>query len=218
MRAFLLSTALVLLVASSATAQDYRVEIGGHAGYTFSEGITFPPPSSGTVNPYDRADPRNAFSFGGAIEILYGEGSAIGFLWNRQQTDLLVRGRSERLELSNFRIDNYHAIFSFNFGYADESVRPYVLGGFGATSYGSLDTAAGRIDGETRFSMTWGAGVKLYPGAGNFGIRFGARWTPTYIRSDPGGVWCDPFWGCFTTEDTQFSNQLELGAGLSLRF
>ena len=30
------------------------------------------------------------------------------------------------------------------------------------------------------------------------GIRLETRWTPTYIKTDPEGYWCDPYWGCYT--------------------
>ena len=59
--------------------------------------------------------------------------------------------------------------------------------------------------------------MKIYPADGNIGIKLAARWTPTYIKSDPGGVWCDPFWGCFTTGNPQYSNQFEFSGGLSVR-
>jgi hypothetical protein len=43
-----------------------------------------------------------------------------------------------------------------------------------------------------------------------------ARWTPTYIKSDPGGWWCG-FYGCYLTEDPQYANQIELNAGIIFR-
>ena len=112
---------------------------------------------------------------------------------------------------------NYHGYFAYNFGDTDAAARPYILGGLGATQYGSLDTAVGEIGGETQFSSTWALGLKMFPGK-NFGIRLEARWTPTYIKSDPEGYWCDPYWGCYTVADAEFSNQYELSGGIILRF
>ncbi len=51
-----------------------------------------------------------------------------------------------------------------------------------------------------------------------FGLRLEARWTPTYIKSDPEGYWCDPYWGCYIVGDAEFSNQYELSGGIILRF
>jgi hypothetical protein len=59
--------------------------------------------------------------------------------------------------------------------------------------------------------------VKLYPGR-TVGIKLGARWTPTYIKSDSEGWWCDPYWGCYVVGNAQYSNQFEFGGGLTLRF
>jgi hypothetical protein len=44
------------------------------------------------------------------------------------------------------------------------------------------------------------------------------RWTPTYIKSDAEGWWCDPYWGCYVVGDAQYSNQFELSGGIVLRF
>ena len=96
-------------------------------------------------------------------------------------------------------------------------MRPYVLGGLGATQYGSLDTAVGQIGGETQFSTTWAAGLKMFPSP-KFGIRLEGRWTPTYIKTDPEGYWCDPYWGCYTVGDAEYANQVELSGGIILRF
>ena len=45
-----------------------------------------------------------------------------------------------------------------------------------------------------------------------------ARWTPTYIKSDAEGWWCDPYWGCYVVGNPQYSYQLELSGGITLRF
>jgi hypothetical protein len=73
------------------------------------------------------------------------------------------------------------------------------------------------LGGDTQFSSTWAAGVKLFPSP-KFGIRLEARWTPTYIKSDAEGWWCDPYWGCYVVSDAQYANQFELSGGITLRF
>jgi len=73
------------------------------------------------------------------------------------------------------------------------------------------------IPGETQFSTTWSAGVNYFP-APKIGIRGAIRWTPTYIKTDSTGWWCDPYWGCYLTGDPQYSNQLELSGGITFRF
>ena len=49
------------------------------------------------------------------------------------------------------------------------------------------------------------------------------RWTPTYVKSDPAGVWWSPYWGsywggCYQVADTDYSNPFELSASVAFRF
>lgn len=78
---------------------------------------------------------------------------------------------------------------------------------------------------EPKDSFSWGLSLGLFltenveldPGRG-FGLRLQGGWTPTYIRSDAAGWWCDPLWGCYVLSNAQYANQLELSGGISLRF
>jgi hypothetical protein len=69
----------------------------------------------------------------------------------------------------------------------------------------------------TRLSSTWGAGVKFYA-TPNVGVRFGLQWTPTYIKSNAVGWWCDPFWGCYLAGSPEYNHQFDLSGGLTFRF
>jgi len=210
--------ALTVLAGSAAWAQDARVEISGTAGWTFSDGVSGTPEDSELAD-YTRIDPKDAFSWGARIGFLATDNWEVGALFSLQSTTLELGGTSA-LEVGDLSIYNYHGYFAYNFGDADAPVRPYLLGGLGATQFGSLKTSVGaqrEIDGNTKFSTTWAAGLKLFPSP-NFGIRLEARWTPTYIKSDAVGWWCDPYWGCYTVGDAQYANQYELGGGITLRF
>ena len=210
--------ALVVLAGSAAWAQDARVEISGTAGWTFSDGVSGTPEDSAFAN-YSRIDPKDAFSWGARIGFLTTDNVEVGALFSLQSTTLELGG-SSALEVGDLSIYNYHGYVAYNFGDTDAKVRPYVLGGLGATQFGSLKTSVGAqrtIDGSTKFSTTWAAGLKMYPSP-NFGIRLEARWTPTYIKSDAVGWWCDPYWGCYTVGDAQYANQFALGGGITLRF
>ena len=203
--------AVGVLATSAAWAQAPRVEISGTAGWTFSDGVNV----GGSDNAAIRVDPKDAFSWGARLGFNLTPNIEIGFLFASQATDLEASGVINRSLPQT--VYNYHGYFAYNFGDSDAAARPYILGGLGATQYGSLQTAAGDIGGETQFSSTWAAGVKIFPGR-NFGIRLEGRWTPTYIKTDPEGYWCDPYWGCYTVGDAEFSNQFELSGGIILRF
>ena len=220
-RKTILTAIAVAVAAATASAQGARVEISGTAGWTFSDGVggetavTVP-----GVGVFDSIGPKDAFSWGARLGFNVTPNVEVGFLFNQQSTKYEVGGTST-FDLGDVSVYNYHGYFAFNFGDEDASVRPYILGGLGATQYGKISvTAAGTtrdLGGETQFSTTWGAGVKLFPGK-SFGIRLEGRWTPTYIKSDSEGWWCDPYWGCYVVANAQYSNQFELSGGVTLRF
>jgi Outer membrane protein beta-barrel domain len=207
--------AVAVLLGTAAQAQDARVELSGTAGWIFSDGVT------AANTDFVRLDPKDAFSWGARIGFLVNENVEVGGLFNLQSTSYELSGGGT-VDVGDVSIYNYHGYVAYNFGAADAPVRPYFLGGLGATQYGSLQTNfAGvqrEIGGETQFSTTWALGLKIFPGAGNFGIRLEGRWTPTYIKSDAEGWWCDPYWGCYVVGDAQYSNQFEFSGGITFRF
>jgi len=72
-------------------------------------------------------------------------------------------------------IRNYHGFVAWSFGDERDALRPYVLGGLGATEYGAVNARIGdtqrSIGGSTRFSSTWAAGVKVNTSE-RLGLRF----------------------------------------------
>ena len=152
--------------------------------------------------------------WGTSIAVLLGDGPEVGFLFGRQESTLKVSGTSS-VDVGDMNADTYHGYFAYNFGDDDEPVRPYVSIGVGATHFGSVDYAL--RNGQTRFSNSLGAGVKLYPGPG-VGVRFGVQWTPTYVNANGVGFWCDVFWGCYVLGNFQTANQLDISAGIAIRF
>jgi opacity protein-like surface antigen len=212
--------AVGVLAGSAAWAQNARVELSGTAGWTFSDGVSGDAVTIPGVGSFDRIDPKDAFSWGARLGFLVSPNVEVGFLFDQQSTQLEVGGTST-LEVGDLSLRNYHGYFAYNFGDEDAQVRPYILGGLGATQYGSVSASAGGaqrdIAGSTKFSSTWGAGLKLFPNP-KFGIRLEGRWTPAYIKSDAEGYWCDPYWGCYVVGDAQYANQFELSGGITLRF
>jgi hypothetical protein len=66
--------------------------------------------------------------------------------------------------------------------------------------------------------------VTLYAGGVKFyvtpmvGARVGVRWTPTYIKSNTTGIWCDPFYGCWPIGQHHNVNQFETAGGVVIKF
>jgi hypothetical protein len=219
-RSLFTAAALVALSAVSASAQG-RAEVSVFAGYTFSDGVTGQGILAGDGNVYNAIDLKDSGLWGFMIGVNASDNVEVGFMFGQQMTTLAVEGTATR-DVGDTNVNTYHGYVSYNFGEADATVRPYLLFGGGATSYGgvSFTRANGQtaeIGSETQFSGTLGAGVKAFT-TPNFGVRFGMLWTPTYIKSDPGGWWCDPYWGCYVVGDAQYSNQFTLNGGVVFRF
>jgi outer membrane protein W len=210
------------LLGSSAWAQDHRFEVSGSAGYTLSDGVTTDVAvRGGDGNIYNAIEPKDSASWGLTFGYFVTENWEIEFLYDQQMSKLQAAGTATR-EIGDFSVKNYHGIASYNFGDSDAKARPYVFLGAGATSFPGVDFTAANgqsreIGGNTKFSSTFGLGVKVYP-AKRAGLRLQARWTPTYIKSDSEGWWCDPYWGCYVVGDPQYSNQFEFTGGITLRF
>jgi len=203
-----------------AFAQGPKVEVSGNVGWTFSDGVSGQAVLAQDGNIYDRIDPKDSNSYNFTFGILAEHHYEFGFLYGRQNSTLVVGGTNDR-EIGDFAISNYHGYFAYNFGEPEAPIRPFVLIGFGATSAGDVDFStalrSGTISGNTKFSTTWSGGVKFYFSK-NFGVKAAARWTPTYVKTDEAGWWCDPFWGCYVIGDAQYANQFELTGGVTVRF
>jgi len=209
--------AALLFVSAPAWAQ-YTVELSGNVGYTFSEGVSFPGVSLPNGNIYNSVEPKDAMSWGFSAGVMSYQHYELAFNWDRQQSQLVAGGPRGQLEISDMNVDNYHGIFAYYYGRPDMVVRPFVFGGAGATHYGEITAGNTKFSGETQFSTTWGLGLKIYPIDRPVGFRLAARWTPTYIRSNANGYWCDPYWGCYTVGDAEYSHAFELTGGVTVRF
>lgn len=216
----ILATALLFVLAGvPMLAQSPKVEASVTYGWVFSDGVSGDAILAGDGNLYDRADPKDSGQFNFMVGVLVGQ-AEVGFIWGYQPTKLTIAGTAER-EIGDQTLNTYHGYFGYNF-MPDTKVQPYVYGGLGATSFSKVDfvTVGGvsrQTTGETQFSTTWGVGVKFLPSP-HVGVKVGASFTPTYIKSDPGGWWCDPYWGCYLTGSPQYSNQLSLNGGVVFRF
>jgi hypothetical protein len=212
----------ISLAAMPVFAQDPpKAEVGVIVGWVFADGLSGQNVRAGDGNIYNRIDPNDSFGWGIDVGVFVGPNAEVGFIYGNQPTTLQVSGTNQK-DVGDMSIHTYHGYGAYNFFDPEATVRPYFMFGLGATSYSdvSFTTVAGvnrTITGLTRFSTTWGVGAKLY-GHGHVGGRVGMHWTPTYIKSDATGYWCDPYWGCYLVGNAQYSNQFSLNGGVSVRF
>lgn|SRR5262249_46592319 len=218
-------TAVVAALGAAPAFAQPRIEVSATFGWIYSDGVEGNTIRAGDGNLYNRVDPKDSGSLGLGVGVLVSDNAEVGFMWGHQFSKLLLGGTAER-EVGDLAVDTYHGYFGYNWGEHDAKIRPYFFGGLGATNFGSVNftraaigggTVSGSTSGETQFSTTWGAGVKGFPSP-RVGYRIGAQWTPTYIKSDSVGYWCDPYWGCYLVGDPQYSNQFGINGGVVLRF
>jgi len=210
---------VVMLTPAVATAQA-RVEVSGIAAWTLSDGVEGDGIRALDGNIYDAIDIKDSFSWGFGVGFNLSETAEVGFLFNQQMSTLRVEG-TNTVDVGDMNVTSYHPYFAYNFGEADATVRPFILLGLGATSYASVPFTrtgfSGETGGDTQFSTTWAAGVKYFASP-NVGVRLSATWTPTYITTEEGGWWCDPYWGCYVVGDSKYANQFHFNGGITFRF
>jgi len=216
-RKMILMVLALVFATSTAQAQQAKVELSATAGWTFSDGVSGASTTVPDVGTFNRVDPKDAFSWGLRAGYLVSRNGEVGFLFNVQSTELEASGTT-KVSIGDQSVYNYHGYYSYSFADRGAPARPYVLIGLGATQFGSVSVADGEdVAGGTRFSGTLALGVKAFVfGNPKFGLRAEARYTPTYIKSDPGGWWCG-YWGCYVTENMQYANQFELNGGIVIR-
>jgi hypothetical protein len=214
LRQALVPTAVCVLLAAPAFAQG-KVEVSGFCGWTISDGVGFDAaPVGGSV--YTRADPMDGVSFGASLGVFITPQAEFEFAWGHRATTLDVSGTGP-VRSGDMTIDNYHGHFVYNFGERETVVRPFVFAGLGATDYGDARFPAKVVAGMTRFTGSFGAGVKVFPSR-HVGAKAMFRAVPTYVKSGGDGGWCDPSWGCTLVANAQYVNQFEFSGGVVLRF
>ena len=218
---------LVLMLALSPLAlaqdfgKDYKMELTAFFGYTLSEGINFGPDNISGGRLIDKITPKSGIGWGFQADLLAGEMNAFGFQYSEQWSKMeLSAADGQNVEITDMSVKNYHGMFTFNFGAPDAPLRPFLFIGLGMTQYTPDDIEGNSVEGKSKFSTTGGGGVKLFQSE-HLGVRLSARWTPTYIRSDPSGFWCSPYWiggVCWIIEEPNYSHQFEFNGGVILRF
>ena len=121
----------------------------------------------------------DAAAFGVQLGYRVGEGE-IELLYARQDTQLQTADLFTGAPVFDLALETWQIGGTYLFGDDDARARPFVAVGLGLTRL--LPEPAGLSD-ETRFSASFGAGVKLWLGR-HFGIRLEGRGFFTVLDSD----------------------------------
>ena len=216
--------AMAALVAAPAAAQ---VEITPFVGYSLSEGVEVDRAADVGDNFLTGVNAPSGLAFGLGIDFWVDGNIQLGVLASSQSSSLELEGNidgSSTFDLADLRINTYHGTATFHGGSRNSKTRPFFMFGLGASQLNPGETEGGQTVGsEWEFSGTLGGGVKTYIND-KVGFKFSGRWTPTYIKSDPGGMYCSPYWNpywgpsCVVLADTDYLNQVEFTAGIIVRF
>lgn len=154
--------------------------------------------------------PTGGFAWGAAVSYNLGDNSAIELNWIRRRGELAADG------FTRFGLNEnvLHVGFLGLFGDPIAHVRPYVVGGAGASLMRPRRAGADNVD---HFSFSVGGGVKVFL-TDAVGVRLQARYVGTYLNDKPDGYWCDDQQGCLYVAQAAFLHQGEYTAGLVLRY
>lgn len=196
---------------------DYRWEITPHYGFRFGGGINVQPSQTPEgIPPMNRFNIQSSGSGGVGGGFYITENVLLNFDWTRQSSKIDGRLASGGTQsgLANFHLDTYH--FGFNYHFFDEDVklRPFVHAGFG---WSSSRPDVNGVNTFNRMSGGVGGGVKYFFSK-NVGAFAQIRYLPTFVYSEPGGIWCN-WWGiCWVVPNTNYLNQGDVQFGASFRF
>jgi hypothetical protein len=133
-----------------------------------------------------KAKLKDGFTYGFAAGYRFDEESVVEFRWARQHSRLRLPDPINPALVSSIdtTIDQFHCDFTHEYKWdLYPRIRPYVLGGAGATRIG--------LPGEsfTRFSFGLGGGVKI-PIHPRVRWRVQAEWLPIWIEPSARGLNC----------------------------
>jgi opacity protein-like surface antigen len=200
---------LFLTLFGMPVAAQERFEIQPFVGYKYGGGADV----AGNVLGIKRINIDSSLAYGVTATYNLSEFTGVEFLWNRQATNVtgaLYAGGTYPQKIG-VTLDQFHGDFLLSFASHGMKLEPFVLVGLGATDMHGAGSST------TKFSFGVGGGVKYFVSR-HLGFRIQARYTPTYLYSTNGGVWCN-WWGyCWVIPNDHFLQQGDVSAGVILRF
>jgi opacity protein-like surface antigen len=204
--------AALLLAATAGAVQAQTIEITPMVGYRFGGSLEAAPGSGAGNQSSVDLELDDAAAFGVQLGYRVGEGE-IELVYARQNTRLQTADLFTGAPVFDLALETWQIGGTYLFGGDDARARPFVAVGLGITRL--LPEPSGLSD-ETRFSASFGAGVKLWLGR-HVGIRLEGRGFFTVLDSDS-RTFCGGAGGCVIRTTGSELSQAEARAGLILRF
>lgn len=190
----------LFLVLPAAPASAETFEVAGLVGYTTAGGLE---PKAIELDSYSIG---GGFTWQGQFGYFVTPHLGVEASWAQREGALTLEIGSQSGEL--FVIETRQLLASVVYQWAREGakVRPFVIGGLGATFFRADD-----IPSETKLAWAVGGGAKISLHR-NFGIKLQARYNPTRLN-DESSEFCDPFGFCASSVSS-----FELLSGVVFRF
>lgn len=217
----LVGLASLMAFAPVADAQSQGFEITPTVGFRFSSSLS----SGQTYDGYyiDSVNIPGKVSYGLSVEFPIQRELNVEAIWSRQASRIDVTGKPvvpgvgwSTTTVADLAVDTIQAGVLWQSGRTRDRVRGYFDVLFGATIL-SPSKSSVPMSTLTRFSASFGGGVKLYMNE-HLGLRAGVRYMPVYINSKLSYTSCHPYWGCYGYYNTTYLHQVDASAGLILRF
>jgi hypothetical protein len=189
------------MLGGAAAASAQTVEVAPFAGYRFGGGFF----EAAAGHPVDL---DGAPSFGVTLDVPISSGLQFEALFTHQQAVVLVPApRFQPAVRWRIAVDHWQGGGLQEFG--GGRVRPFLTGTLGLTRF----AAAG--DGEIRFTVGAGGGVKILPSR-HVGLRLDGRVFTTFLDADARFTACGPG-GCVLASHADLLWQADFTAALVLR-
>jgi opacity protein-like surface antigen len=210
----LIVTGCVIVLGASAPvfAQMQDLELTVYGGYNLGGGIDVRENSVVDLNTSD------SFATGASLTWQRSPSHAFELFWGWRATDIEGKesATAEATKFVSLNEHDFHANFLFMPAYRESEATPFLLLGLGATLLDPGELPGVELDSATKFSWAIGAGVKTSVNE-RFGLRGQVRYHSTYISDESGGTWCDPWYGCYETVDTNWLDEWDFTGGVILQ-
>jgi opacity protein-like surface antigen len=188
----------LLLVAVPASAQ--RFEAAGVFGYT----------TAGSLEPVARElegyEIGGGFTWQGQLDYFLTPHLGVEASWAQREGALTLSTSAGSGELFDVDVRQLFGSVVYQWGAEESKVRPFVVGGLGATFFEADD-----VPSETKLAWAVGGGAKLFLHR-KLGLKLQAKYNPTLLN-DESSDFCDPFGFCAGSVSS-----FELLSGVVFRF
>ena len=157
---------------------------------------------------------NGAISFGTFIDFSLTPNFQTEFMWDRNPTSYSVQQFPGAPYIKSFNsdVDQYQFGILYMFLGPDHKWRPYAAGSLGFTH----EFNSGGNPTRTDFAYSIGGGLK-YALTQHIALRGDARYMPTYANSSL-ATYCDPFFGCYTAEVSNYQKRGNFVGGIVFHF